>query len=1290
MFNRISYCSARQKHNTTENFEMNLTGTEKDETELPQPFPLARFSCLKAVRIYYPFGNTAAEDYLEDCSNVPHAAVLCLGSGDLRSFFYTLWKNFDFLVSSAPKRFEGASFTLNDYIPAVSARNILLLLMCLRLPEEKEERKKWLCAMWAIWYSHELYPHHFHILNSMLQILLTFSASTDKWSERENPLHSLVHFSSSESFSEIAYMWKQWQQKTPNKIRMKMLESRDSKQKMEIGDIVNHCGQLAIRQTHLYGGKIELLKFLSIDQAPEVESYLKTGCSFAESVFHYELSAKVKSELNLTMFERNDWKYTGHYNLMPFESYYHTMEFTPQNLKLPESVSATDVVVPGDSFQSEPFLANSVQQFCLWVQSSAKILKNKKVSMSLCFDTRDALAFCLHQVLQNQRKLSSMSEHHSQQLYDSINTSNLMDYVSPFNLVLACTPLLRDNGILKTSTMCCKCCADNGDELLSQSFGFRTSLFPVLLGVRCISHEGIFSNPTNIKPIPPDLSNMMGFFPHNRSFLWVKEEEAQKLCLEKLPQVQEGNITEALVGMVGSCSYSLLNHFSFNADNFTRNGIETASTMLNYFVKSLLNSQLPFAFWEHLCTAVRRACRPYLQCLQTQFLLHGIHIHLTCSEEECPLCQDNHLSSALGLFCHEIQSDFSDRTPYVMAFVHKSSVSPQVLLRSALSGEDIHIFDCFDTVSTHGSLQLKYFAPLALSAGNYKVSVVSVLKVKERLEIIPVDSFQLNKSQVLWQNYAFNQAEHIGSKSIRSHPVQQSSFGTVLSHSCDFKSSETLIKLSKLSMEYLSGGRLKHRILSSRGIMLYCRDLQFNLCYHYPIDEGTLEVTSPTSEGNVRVTCQRKPYALTDERPCYTVSPDHSLSFSKRKLDQFHMSKQMDIQFVQKENASAIASAKTPLIPHLSLGDTAVRELLQQLFEEAHKFSFFCIQSPHTGTQCFLICNELLFDYQCRTPCLDVAYCFVSDDALPECVRKWKSMVHSSKVQTYKVEEAAFFQQLKVVFDYFSRRTNATLHITKKRSRFSMLKKYNLEVAFTRSVLYLLLLDPDITLPNLEKMLALNHFQSMQVVGGSSCSYCSKLSFTTMKCGNCKKVPYCNRTCQRAHWPVHKKQCLSDNCAFCKKAFRKKDIRTPSCKCAGIQYCSDECLQRDSSTHKKTCSSIKSIKPTDEKVSYCDYCREVLALSSTKCSCGETNYCNSGCQRKDWPKHEASCQSPERKMDAGIDHQSSSTSTSSLNFCASCGSTSTVLRACTKCRSVKYCGRECQSKDWKRHKLVCK
>ena len=39
------------------------------------------------------------------------------------------------------------------------------------------------------------------------------------------------------------------------------------------------------------------------------------------------------------------------------------------------------------------------------------------------------------------------------------------------------------------------------------------------------------------------------------------------------------------------------------------------------------------------------------------------------------------------------------------------------------------------------------------------------------------------------------------------------------------------------------------------------------------------------------------------------------------------------------------------------------------------------------------------------------------------------------------------------------------------------------------------------------------------------CNNCWRKSFHLLFCGRCKKTKYCDKNCQRTHWPQHKKSC---------------------------------------------------------------------------------------------------------------------------------------------------------------------
>ena len=40
-------------------------------------------------------------------------------------------------------------------------------------------------------------------------------------------------------------------------------------------------------------------------------------------------------------------------------------------------------------------------------------------------------------------------------------------------------------------------------------------------------------------------------------------------------------------------------------------------------------------------------------------------------------------------------------------------------------------------------------------------------------------------------------------------------------------------------------------------------------------------------------------------------------------------------------------------------------------------------------------------------------------------------------------------------------------------------------------------------------------------------------------------------------------------------------------------------------------------------------------------------------------------------------------------WCTACGKGGEALKKCNACKSVKYCSRQCQSSDWRKHKTRC-
>jgi len=132
-------------------------------------------------------------------------------------------------------------------------------------------------------------------------------------------------------------------------------------------------------------------------------------------------------------------------------------------------------------------------------------------------------------------------------------------------------------------------------------------------------------------------------------------------------------------------------------------------------------------------------------------------------------------------------------------------------------------------------------------------------------------------------------------------------------------------------------------------------------------------------------------------------------------------------------------------------------------------------------------------------------------------------------------------------------------------------------------------------------------------------------------CTACNLVKYCNRTCQVAHWPAHKKAC--------KKACKKRRAKHHYCAACGdsddgggslkactgcslVEYCNRTCQAAHWPAHKKACKEraaelfdeklFKQPPPNDED---CPICHIRLPIKGNHCTyepCCGTILCN-GC-----------------------------------------------------------------------------
>ena len=1177
------------------------TGTQKISKFAA--FPTARYLYSQAFQTYYAYNPLPVKDYLESCSAEQKPSILLLMCGDILSCFYTIWKNLDHSISNAPKRFHGVEFTLNDRSAAVQARNIVFLHLCLQLPETKLERKKWISAMWAIWYCHELHSYHETCLDFSLRFLLKFSTSLKKWTSKENHMNHLVKFTSPTCLSNIAQVWKMWHENEVDVSSVeKMQESRERKlmQSGIMEKLESYCFDSAwIASYARQLNTKDMLTNLALQQnriairQEEIKSYILTGNCFCETALGLPPNENPQTSVNLTLYEKQNKGYHQQCVAAPYRRYHQTIEFSYNSFKSKENIpNSGDFNVLPESFESVPFLANSIQQFSLWVQSTHRVLKDKGISVSFLFSTQDSLTFC--QELHLIQKRNDGSEVQKVPMYNVIATSNLIDYLGPPNIVLSTLPLLKDEGLLFTTTWLYKRSFNTVEEYLKAGFGFDCQMFPVILGARCINHEGIeFASPILITPTPPSLADLIEDFEHQREMIWQKVSGAQKQTFPALPPVIKGNISSALQDLMHSCSHQFYSDYKILMN---RINIESALLILVHFISTSCNVTLSnYAFWDPLRETLLKELGPFLHTIQTQMLLHNIHAHLTVTESECPLCKQIPLEDSVVSICFKMPLDslVKFNIIYFVAVIHKTSSDSGYLVKEAFISKDIHIFDCLDSIVCNEMLQIQLFVPQHLVQQNYKISVVQVIPKRDNGNtfVHQISSGFLKDVQSSSVKYDFIKPEY-------SFNPHKSDFGVVSAHICDSHTSKTIITLSKQAIRKLSTDEINYADHSASEMEISCRTLSVQLKFSYPIHHNTVIISRSKDDREMNITCYRYGYFFEEESAGFVVSPDHHFSLPPFKLNTAMVEVHASGQHTLPENNLCQSDKELSLPSHYQ-----IKRILQSIFEGCSNSCFYFQLVNLTGKENlgYIIVNKVMFDCERRTPVIDLAYCVLNKHSKSYDVsKKWKKIVHPTNLAdiiSIKMVESNL-EILFKVFQYFMKYTNGSLLSAGSDSRYHILRHLNVSHLFCRAAIYFLLVDPD----SPHTQVGSTHFHrptlrlSTEV---KNCEFCKKISANEELCNGCKKVNYCSKRCQSKHWAEHHSNCTPENasepsknvvprtlkekitnpllketetlqkaCTHCKKT-PDSLIKCP--KCGAVEYCNEECHTNHLPEHKKVC-----------------------------------------------------------------------------------------------------------------------
>ena len=984
-------------------------------------FPIARDTFRG---YYYPYGNTPPTDLLEHIHIPPceEPSVLVLGCGDIRSCLYTMWKHFDPLHCN--DWCTKITFTLCDQSAAVLARNVLFLYLLINNAEM--EVKNWIPSVWAIWYCHELRPHHWEMLKSALTDLLSLSKSYEEWTSSDSVVCSVCRFSE-DTLKQMHEMWKIWRYKsfgTPELV--KDLRERDQKECMFNVGISSHYVSVFLGESKK---GTEVSRFNAMIK--DYEYYAKKGTAYAEGVCKQsDRCCGNQPIVNPTFFERyldeskDENFYTTCSTLVPYRCFYHSVLFSSDKM-------SQSAILEANAFQKHPLLANSVQQFSLWLSSAAKVLNHKKPSVKFIFHCSKAIEYC---------QLSPDNDFK----YDVIYTSNLLDYISPLILVLPTVMLLKENCVLVTTCLHPEKIPSK-EGFIKQTFGFEAELLPAVFGIRCIGCDGKYADNKSIEPNPYLQSSRSIFLNMYTEGIASRIIDCfattmiwEKVSLEPLQVKSLGELPAICKALYNMAEQSVLSFFKEQYEYMTCT--ETMITALLCFA-SQLHSAVPYKnyqFWEHLCDLLRDNAnlKPFLHHIQTHALLHGLHLHLIHNESDCPICSNVPISD----FVHQLAVRFPlpNNTsklgvPSFTIFLHPQD---RFNLDQTSSPWEVEAFvvDSITCKEEASQIEISFFTS---QLENVFMTIVAH-RVDKRLQdkVISINSLPLSSARIVQPfTYSFVQAN------VRSIS-NSSSLGTVIEHAGDSDKFCSQILLSEAVTSALNS-KLTKGYLSPCTLDISVGQHHFHLAYPYAINSSKVRVTFSNDKGKIDVKIARDISKWFHEKPLFIAIPLNKVCFPDLSIVDGAPNEYDDRQYTRSEIKSLESGKRFGII--------GVKKSISTLIHCSGQYITLLDSKDKSKWRGLIVVHRRIFDIEKQSPAIHISFVMKvapADSAYTPLLEIWSQIRSTS----WPIDDDAAVM-LEEVLMKFAARTQIS-----KTSR-TILTEYNVEHFFTQAVVYPLYMD---------------------------------------------------------------------------------------------------------------------------------------------------------------------------------------------------------------------------------------
>ena len=1230
----------------------------EQQTQKKSIFPLSR-EFYEDFMFYYPFGNSPAEDFLQSVSlaDCREPTVLSLGCGDMRSPMFTIFNNFG-LDGEVSGGFSGVHFVLNDRNASILARNILFLYLCMHLPESAMERKKWIASVWAIWYNHQLLPEHNKVLLSALEELRKWSCTWHEWSKC--PLGKVVKFSSPATFAAVKKVWLKWQSfyqiKSVEEMEIErndfqlhhVLKTTPGVKSREEGLQIFAKKEAALLKSDLFLYSAENLAKFRI----EYLEYLMKGFVWAEAVLDIPVD-NPKTVVNPTMFDHSGGLYTVHYISTPYIGVASGFQCNVSRSLGKKSGLLKYLPVRDASFQSTPLLANCVQQFSMWFQATANMMAkcSNKALASFMFVLDDSIRLCY--------SLFHYPEDYPELYicYDAIYASNLFDHVSPPALTFSALPLLKPTGTLFTTTFAPSAMS----AYLEEKFGFSPDIFPALLGVHCIGHDGQYTSDVNHSPDP----NVLPVLMHSTTYIW------RNVAFTPLRFDAIGESSHAIVSLLKLCTTTTGSTGTLNIGS-----VETFLCVLHQFLKQVQPTTSSPQFLAPLCAAIKSEphLKPHLIQLQTQSLLHGIHMHLIITEDDCPICRGKPLETYIQQCSLSLNIESCNMKPYHPPTFHLQLVS---------SSGDHAIVKSFSLSWSDSEINLTFFFPKCYLSQTCLLHV-DMYQSQFRKSVFcgSLEDIQCSTTH----DYVFMKQPLKSAASGHVLPL-----GQIVKHTGDSDKFETVISMNDACQTEMKASKLEAKCPKPHQLTMCCGSLKSMIVYPYPIDESKIHIKISKKKAKISVTVQRASSQLPNDKTTYFIDTRNKLTHPKFQCSVDVMDKYCNLQALYDGQDHPLLDAKR-----------SFTEFLKHALDGHRVFTFSFPSKRFVGAPdvyAVVYIHDLRFSTIFNSPLLEVSYCFI--DTKPQhLVRKFLQLHNQLRPSCDVMVDNAEYKLLKDLFKYFS----CTMRHPFPKDLNKVTKQivdHNLWENFDHAVLFPLYPNPSNptyqkVLNFTDEMVGLSGYQpanlykrtmAMGLGNSTTCSLCGVPS-TPVKCEQCQTARYCSKECQEMHWNVHRKFCNNPNPEEVARSLVKHLSSPENPETATTDPCAG--FTSRSKTQSDAEAQSDDAKE-DHSESLCARCRKPGTIV---CKCQQVYYCSSACQTLELPVHSKKCSPPSHHRPASRNQSSTSSAKADKIQCEKCSSACARCKnpasLMCRCQQVSYCSKECQTLEWPNHNDTCK